>query len=131
MYYAYQIKHTLQIGDPGIVEPLIYHKYTVKDEVTALRVTLIPGDLGFKQILKIINRLANNKEFKKYSDNIILIGVFYELTDTHLIKSTTKIIENLHATRGSEIQALKAELLDRYNTEEALRKLLSPIPKTF
>ncbi|KAH7304646.1 hypothetical protein BKA65DRAFT_521323, partial [Rhexocercosporidium sp. MPI-PUGE-AT-0058] len=29
---------TLQIGDPKIVEPLMYHRYTVKDEVTVLRV---------------------------------------------------------------------------------------------
>ncbi|KAH7364047.1 hypothetical protein BKA65DRAFT_490295 [Rhexocercosporidium sp. MPI-PUGE-AT-0058] len=121
---------TLQIGNPKIVEPLMYHRYTVEDEVTALRVTLTPGDLGFEQILKIMIGLADDKELEKYGDDVILMGVFYELADTHLIGSTKKMIEDLHATRGSEIRALKTELLDRYDTEEALRKLLSPTPKT-
>jgi hypothetical protein len=121
---------TLQIGDPKIVEALMYHRYTVEDEVTALRVTLTPGDLGFEQILKIMNGLADDRELEKYGEDDILTGVFYELTDTHLIGPTKKMIEDLHATRGSEIRALKTELLDKYDTEEALRKLLSPAPMT-
>lgn len=121
---------SLEIGDPQTVEPLMYHKYKVGDEVTTLRVTLKPGNLNFERVLKIMNGLADDGELEKYSDDVTLMGVIFELTDTHLIGPTKEMLEGVVASKGDEIQALKTDLLEKYDTEEALRKLLASAPVT-
>lgn len=116
----------LQLGVLQTVEPLLYHRYVVGDEVTTLRATVTPGDLDFERVLKILNGLAEDGEMEKYGDDVILMGVIFELTDTHLIGPTKKLVDDVYETRKDEIRRLKAELLERYDTEEALKKLLVP-----
>src|ERR1039457_3400965 len=86
---------SLQVGDPKIVEPFLYHRYTVGDEVTTLRATLTPGHLNFERVLKIMNGLADDGELGKYSDDVLLMGVIFEVTDTHLIGPTKKMVEDV------------------------------------
>lgn len=121
---------SLRVGDPKTVEPRLYHRYVVGDEVTTLRATVTPGDLDFERVLKIMNGLADDGKLEKHGDDVVLMAVIFDLTDTHLIGPTKTMLEDVLATKGDEVRAFKAELLEKYDTDEALRKLLAPVPVT-
>ncbi|TVY60767.1 hypothetical protein LSUE1_G008432 [Lachnellula suecica] len=120
----------LKVGEPKMVEPLMYHKYKVGEEVTALRVTLTPGNLDFERVLKIMNGLAEDGELEKFGDSKLLMGAIFELTDAHLFGPAKAMSEALYAEDGDEIRAFRKELLEKYDTDEALKKLLVPVPVT-
>lgn len=118
----------LKAGEPKTVEHLMWHRYTVGDEATTLRAILTAGDLDFERLLKIMNGLADDEELKKYADSTTLMAVVFDLADTHILGPAKTMLDDVLATKREEVRALKAQLLEKYDTEEALKKLLAPAP---
>lgn len=118
---------SLCIGEPITVQPLLYHKYAVGDEVTTLRCTLTPGNLDFERLLKILDGLARDGELEKLGDDLVMMVISMELADAHLIGPAKVMLDDVYTTRRDEIQTRKEELLRSYDTKEALENLVRKV----
>ncbi|KAH8892968.1 hypothetical protein GQ53DRAFT_745916 [Thozetella sp. PMI_491] len=114
----------LEVGKPATVKPELFHKYQVGAEPAVLRVVLTPGDPDFERLLKIMNGLDADGRMKEMGDSVELMAVIMGLSDAHLIGPAKEMLDGVKATKKDEIEALKAELLSKYDTEEALQALL-------
>ncbi|KAI1049664.1 hypothetical protein LB505_011707 [Fusarium chuoi] len=115
----------LEVGKPQTVTPNLFHKYLVNDDGGAvLRVILEPGDADFERLLKIMNGLDADGKLAKMGDSLILMAVVMELSDAHLIGPAKGMLDGVRRDQKDEIEKLKAELLEAYDTEEALQGLL-------
>jgi hypothetical protein len=115
----------LQIGKPETMQPNIFHKYKVDGEAPAvLRVTLEPGDADFERLLKIMNGLDADGKLAKMGDSLVLMAVVMDLSDAHLIGPAKEMLDGVRRDNKDEIKVLKLELLEAYDTEEALQGLL-------
>ncbi|CZR37622.1 uncharacterized protein FPRO_07187 [Fusarium proliferatum ET1] len=115
----------LEVGKPQTVTPNLFHKYLVNDDGGAvLRVILEPGDADFERLLKIMNGLDADGKLAKMGDSLVLMAVVMELSDAHLIGPAKGMLDGVRRNQKDEIEKLKAELLEAYDTEEALQGLL-------
>ncbi|RKL50961.1 hypothetical protein BFJ72_g414 [Fusarium proliferatum] len=115
----------LEVGKPQTVTPNLFHKYLVNDDGGAvLRVILEPGDADFERLLKIMNGLDADGKLAKMGDSLALMAVVMELSDAHLIGPAKGMLDGVRRDQKDEIEKLKAELLEAYDTEEALQGLL-------
>ncbi|CVL13709.1 hypothetical protein FPRO06_07681 [Fusarium proliferatum] len=115
----------LEVGKPQTVTPNLFHKYLVNDDGGAvLRVILEPGDADFERLLKIMNGLDADGKLAKMGDSLVLMAVVMELSDAHLIGPAKGMLDGVRRDQKDEIEKLKAELLEAYDTEEALQGLL-------
>ncbi|SCN92025.1 uncharacterized protein FFB20_12305 [Fusarium fujikuroi] len=115
----------LEVGKPQTVTPNLFHRYLVNDEGGAvLRVILEPGDADFERLLKIMNGLDADGKLAKMGDSLVLMAVVMELSDAHLIGPAKGMLDGVRRDQKDEIERLKAELLEAYDTEEALQGLL-------
>ncbi|RBA14573.1 hypothetical protein FPRO05_13384 [Fusarium proliferatum] len=115
----------LEVGKPQTVTPNLFHKYLVNDDGGAvLRVILEPGDADFERLLKIMNGLDADGKLAKMGDSLVLMAVVMELSDAHLIGPAKGMLDDVRRNQKDEIEKLKAELLEAYDTEEALQGLL-------
>ncbi|KAK6541611.1 hypothetical protein TWF694_007411 [Orbilia ellipsospora] len=105
---------------PVTVQPRLYHKYLGGDQDAVLRVILEPGDMDFERLLKILNGLDRDRKLEALGDSMVLMAVVMELSDAHLIGPAGEMLEGLRREKGDEIRRLKQELLDKYDTPEAL-----------
>lgn len=115
----------LEIAKPVTMTPGLHHQYVVDgDEQVTLRVTLTPGDADFERLLMIMNGMHADGELEKMGDSVELMAVVMGLSDAHLIGPARGMLDGVRATKGAEIEALKARLLAKYDTPEALKALL-------
>ena len=114
----------LEVGKKVTVEPRRFHKYKVGEEPAVLRVVVSPGDADFERLLKILNGLDADGELAGMADSITLMAVIMGLSDAHLIGSAKDMLDGVRVENKDEIEALKAKLLAKYDTEEALEGLL-------
>ncbi|KAG4271543.1 hypothetical protein FPRO04_14668 [Fusarium proliferatum] len=115
----------LEVGKPQTVTPNLFHKYLVNDDGGAvLRVILEPGDADFERLLKIMNGLDADGKLAKMGDSLVLMAVVMELSDAHLIGPAKGMLDGVRRDQKDEIEKLKAQLLEAYDTEEALQGLL-------
>ncbi|KFY73367.1 hypothetical protein V499_06537 [Pseudogymnoascus sp. VKM F-103] len=115
----------LEIGKTSSVEPGVYHKYQVGPEQTELRVIITPGDADFEKALMVMNGLHADGKMAGLADSVLLMAVAMDLCDAQLIGPAAGMLEGVRAEKKDEVQALKKELLEKYNTEEALKGLLA------
>lgn len=118
----------LEIGKPVTVTPGLFHKYLIGgqgEEPTVLRVILSPGDPDFERLLKILNGLDADNELSKMGDSLVLMAVIMGLSDAHLIGPAKDMLAGVSAEKKDEIEALRAQLLEKYDTAEALQGLLT------
>lgn len=115
----------LEVGKKATVDPGRFHKYNVvSEEGAVLRVILTPGDADFERLLKIMNGLDADGELAAMGDSVTLMAVVMGLSDAHLIGPAKEMLDGARAEQKDEIEALKAKLLAKYDTEEALSGLL-------
>lgn len=118
----------LEIGKPTVVPPKLYHTYRVggtgEDDLATLRVTLTPGYPDFERLLMILNGLDADGELEKVGDSVVLMAVIMGLSDAHVIGPAKEMLDGVKAEKGEEIEAMRTELLKKYDTEEALKALL-------
>jgi hypothetical protein len=115
----------LEAGKEVTVHPKQYHKYMVSaEEPAVLRVTLTPGDANFERLLMIMNGLDADGELEKLGDSVLLMAVVMDLCNGNLIGPAKEMLEGVRLEKTAEIQALKDELLAKYDTKEALQALL-------
>ena len=55
-------------------------------------------------------------------DNILFLAVLSELTNTNQVGAVKAHMDELYRTKGDEIAAKKEELLEKYATEEQLKR---------
>ncbi|KFY42924.1 hypothetical protein V494_02172 [Pseudogymnoascus sp. VKM F-4513 (FW-928)] len=115
----------LEIGTTSSVEPGVYHKYVAGPEQTELRVILTPGDADFERALMVMNGLHADGRLAELADSELLMAVAMDLCNAHLIGPAAEMLGGVRAEKKDEIDALKKELLGKYETEEALKKLLA------
>ncbi|BCS18634.1 uncharacterized protein APUU_11462A [Aspergillus puulaauensis] len=115
----------LQVGEKVTIEPGRFHKYNVGGkEQAVLRVIITPGDADFERLLKILNGLDADGELANLGDSVTLMAVIMGLSDAHLIGPTGNMLDGVLAEKKDEIEELRAKLLAKYDTEEALQSLL-------
>ncbi|RDW73422.1 hypothetical protein BP6252_07329 [Coleophoma cylindrospora] len=114
----------LKIGEEVTVQPKIYHKYVAGNEPTVLRATVTPGDGDFERLLKILNGMDADGELGKMGDSVVLMAVIMGLSDAHLIGPAREMLEKVLTENKDEVEALRKDLLTKYDTEEALQDLL-------
>ncbi|KAF5967383.1 cupin 2 conserved barrel domain-containing protein [Fusarium coicis] len=115
----------LEVCKPQTVTPNLFHKYLVNSDGGAvLRVILEPGDADFERLLKIMNGLDADGKLAKMGDSLVLMAVVMDLSDAHLIGPAKGMLDGVRRDQKDEIEKLKAELLEAYDTEEALQGLL-------
>lgn len=101
--------------------PKAYHQYISGDGETTLRVTLSPGDADFERLLMIMSGLGEHGELEKISQNPAFVAVVMGLSDAHLIGPAKQMLDSVSS---KDRDALREELLAKYDKEENLRKLL-------
>lgn len=114
----------LEIGKSVTVKPGVYHKYLVGSEQTVLRCIVTPGDAGFERLLMIMNGMHEDEELRKMGDSLVLMAVFIELSDAHLIGPAKEMLDEVREGKEDEINAMREKLLEKYDTEDSLRRLL-------
>lgn len=118
----------LEPGKPVTIEPGLYHKYVVSgtgDEITTLRAILTPGDSKYETALKILNGMDEDGILEQeLLKNQELAVILTELTDAHILGPAMDMVDRVRAEKGEEIEALRAKLFEKYDTEEALKALL-------
>ncbi|KFY25039.1 hypothetical protein V493_04868 [Pseudogymnoascus sp. VKM F-4281 (FW-2241)] len=117
----------VEIGKPATVEPGLYHKYKVGAEQTELRVILTPGDADFERTLMIMNGLNADGKLAGMADSMLLMAVAMKLCDANIIGPAAEVLEGVMAEKKDEIEALRKDLLGKYDTEEALSALLAKL----
>lgn len=113
----------LEVGNQVTVNPEIYHKYLVGDGPAVLRVIVSPGDADFERLLKIMNGLDADGRLEAMGDSLVLMAVIMGLSDAHLIGPAKEMLDGVRAEKNDEIEALRTELLSKYDTDEALQRL--------
>ena len=116
--------HQLEVGEKATAKPGIYHKFKVGEEPTAVRIILTPGDKDFEKMLKIHNGLEIDGELGKMGDGILLLAVFAELCNGTMLGPAKEVLEKALIGKENEFEALKKDLFEKYDTEEALQDLL-------
>lgn len=114
----------VEIGKQFTVPPGKYHNYEVGNENTVLRVIVMPGDADFERLLKILNGLAADGELEKMGNSVVLMAVIFGLSDAHPIGPVEDMLNGVKQEKREEIERLRKELLEKYDTEEGLRRLL-------
>jgi hypothetical protein len=118
----------LEVGKKVTVAPKRYHQYKVGSEEAVLRVIVTPGDADFERLLKIMNGFDEDGGLKKMGDSVVLMAVIMGLSDAHLIGPAKDMLAGVNNERKDEVNALREELLAKYDTEEALLGLLVEQP---
>ncbi|KAM3083241.1 hypothetical protein ACMFMG_003900 [Clarireedia jacksonii] len=118
----------LQVGKKVTVAPNRYHQYKVGSEDAVLRVIVTPGDADFERLLKIMNHFDDDEGLKKMGDSVVLMAVIMGLSDAHLIGPAKDMLAGVNKEKIDEVNALREELLAKYDTEEALQDLLVEKP---
>lgn len=111
----------LEAGKQLTVPPKAYHQYVAGNEETTVRVTLSPGDADFERLLMIMNGLGEDGGLEKFGQSPVLMAVVMGLSDAHLIGPAKQLLDSV-SSKDSE--ALREELLAKYDNGENLRKLL-------
>lgn len=114
----------LPVGEPQTIKPGIFHKYSVGEEVTTLRVTLTPGSLDFERLLKILDGLAGIEELEASSEDIVMLAIVMELADARCIGPVGETLKALYKTKAEEVAARKEKLLRRFDTDEGMERLM-------
>ncbi|EPS45468.1 hypothetical protein H072_500 [Dactylellina haptotyla CBS 200.50] len=114
----------LSINTPVTVPPGEYHKYEVGEEETTLRCIVTPGYEDFERLLKILNGLAGDGELEGMGQSLVLMAVIMDLSDAHLIGDAGTMLEGVRKEKAGEIAELKKTLLEKYDNEEQLKKLM-------
>lgn len=107
----------LTVGEPQTIKPGIFHKYSVGEEVTTLRVTLTPGSLDFERLLKILDGLAG-------IEDMVMLAIVMELADARCIGPVGETLKALYKTKAEEVAARKEKLLRRFDTDEGMERLM-------
>jgi quercetin dioxygenase-like cupin family protein len=118
--------HELQIGESLTVPIGQLHTFKVGSTVTKITTTFEPGSLGFERAMLIMRGTQRDGTYQEFGvateDNILFLAVLSELTNTNQVGAVKAHMDELYRTKGDEIAAKKEELLEKYATEEQLKR---------
>lgn len=120
------VPKSLAIGESATVPPGALHNFLVGDEETTCTVTFEPGYLDFERAMLIMRGTQKDgiyQEFGKPDEhNLKFMAVLAELTNSNAVGDVKGMLGELYASKGEEIKALKKELLEKYASDEELKK---------
>jgi hypothetical protein len=108
------------------VVPKQLHYFLVREEEVTVTMTFEPGALDLNERATLIMRgTQSDGTYQGYND-FIFMAVLGELTNSTGVGEAKDLLDGLYASRKTEIQAKKTELLGKYASDEHLRALISP-----
>lgn len=107
------------------VAPRLYHKYVVGDEDTVLRAIVTPGDPDFERLLKILDGLGKDGKSEELGNSVVLMAVVMDLANATVVGPPGEMLDGVRKEKGEEIGKLRKELLEKYDTQEALESLMA------
>jgi len=117
----------LQIGESATIPPNLLHTFRAGDDgKTKNRVLFEPGTLGFEQLVLIMRGTQRDGIYQEFGkpteENLMFLAVISELGDTHHVGELKNMMDKLYASKGDEIRALKKALVEKYASDEHLRR---------
>ena len=116
---------SLEPGKPVTVPLGWYHQFVVGDETSTFKCTLEPGNFGFENMLKVLDGLKRDGQLDKLEEDDVFLAVLMDLTDAHPLWEAGEMLNNVRKERAGEIEQMKADLLKKYDTPEALARLMA------
>lgn len=120
-----QCAQSLEVGKQVAIPPQRYHMYKAGNEPTVLRVILTPGDADFERLLMMLDGMARDGSITGLADDMDLTAIVFNLSDAHVAGPLKKVLDDLWATKGEVLMNRKEELMMKYDTKEALQRLMS------
>lgn len=118
--------HELQTGESLTVPIGQLHTFKVGNIETKTTTTFEPGNLGFERAMLIMRGTQRDGTYQEFGeateDNMLFLAVLSDLTNTNQVGAVKAHVDELYKTKGDEIAAKKKELLEKYATEEQLRR---------
>lgn len=118
--------HELQVGESVTVPIGQLHTFLVGDVEAKTLTTLEPGNLGFERAMLIMRGTQRDGTYQEFGvaneDNMLFLAVLSELTDTNQVGGVKAHMDQLYAAKGDAIASKKKELLEKYATEEHLKR---------
>ncbi|KIX99587.1 uncharacterized protein Z520_04220 [Fonsecaea multimorphosa CBS 102226] len=116
----------LEVGKPVSVPPNTLHKFLV-NEPSRVHCVMTPGTIGFERMILIMRGTAEDGVYKQFSSpesdsGATFYSVLGDLTNTLYVGNAKARLEALIAAKGSEVEAVKQELIAKYATDEHLKK---------
>lgn len=115
----------LEPGKPMTVPLGWYHQFIVGNETSTFKCTLEPGDIGFENMLKVLDGLKRDGEFDQLEEDDVFLAVLMDLTDAHPLWKDGEMLINVRKERSEAIEQMKEDLLKKYDTPEALARLMA------
>jgi len=117
----------LEVGKPVTVPKNTLHSFTIPDEMTHVKVDFEPGSIGFEKTLLIMRGTQVDGVYTKFSspeseDGAMFYAILGELTNTIFVGEAQKKLDALYAAKPAEIEAKKQELVEKYASDEKLKK---------
>jgi quercetin dioxygenase-like cupin family protein len=112
---------TLEVGESVTVPPKQLHYFLVGEGEVTVTMTFEPGALDFERAMLIMRGTQRDGIYQGYND-FVFMAVLGELTNSTGVGEAKKMLDELYASRRDEIQAKKTELLEKYASDEQLRK---------
>ena len=118
----------LEVGKPVTVPKNTLHSFIIPDETTHVKAIFEPGSIGFEKTLLIMRGTQEDGSYKQFSslesdDGAMFYAILGELTNTIFVGQAQERLDALYAAKGAEIEAKKEELIERYASDEILRKV--------
>lgn len=119
-------EHQLQIGESLTVPIGQVHTFKVGAEEATTTTTFEPGSLGFERAMLIMRGTQRDGTYQEFGtaneDSMLFLAVLSELTNTIQVGAVKEQMNELYKAKGDEIAAKKKELLEKYATDEQLKR---------
>jgi quercetin dioxygenase-like cupin family protein len=119
-------EHKLEVGESLTVPIGQVHTFKVGDVESKVTTTFEPGSLGFERAMLIMRGTQRDGTYQAFGEanenNMLFLAVLSELTNTNPVGATKAHIDALYEAKGAEIATKKKELLEKYATEEQLKR---------
>jgi quercetin dioxygenase-like cupin family protein len=112
---------TLEVGESVTIPPKQLHYFLAGEGEVTVTMTFEPGVLDLERAMMIMRGTQRDGTYQGYND-IVFMAVLGELTNSTGVGETKKMLDELYASRRDEIQVKKTELLEKYASDEQLRK---------
>lgn len=116
----------LEKGKAVAVPPNTLHSFLV-DEQAHINVVFHPGTLGFEKMLLVMQGTARDGVYKNFSapdseEGAMFYAALGELTNTIWVGAAKERLDAFYAAKGADIETRKRELIEKYASDELLRK---------
>ncbi|KIW93771.1 uncharacterized protein Z519_05086 [Cladophialophora bantiana CBS 173.52] len=115
-----------EVGKAVSVPPNTLHKFLVNEQ-SQVHVVMSPGTIGFEKMILIMRGTQTDGVYTQFSSPVTESGATFfsvlgDLTNTLFVGEAKARLDALAATKGSEIETVKQELIAKYASDGLLKK---------